>query len=81
MFRLAPRGVFADCQSLESDILLHKEAPMRSLCLVALSSFFVLTFRERLFDPLHRNDVVGVFIFDGAGPTVDFVDESVVKIF
>ena len=78
MFRLAPRGVFADCQSLE---MIYFNIIMRSLCLMALSSFFPLTFRERLFDPLHRNDVVGVFIFDGAGPTVDFVDESVVKIF
>lgn len=76
MFRLAPRGVFADCQKV-----IYFNITMRSLCLVALSSFFVLTFRERLFDPLHRNDVVGVFIFEGAGPTVDFVDESVVKIF
>ena len=61
--------------------MIYFNITMRSLCLVALSSFFVLAFRERLFDPLHRNDVVGVFIFDGAGPTVDFVDESVVKIF
>ena len=48
MFRLAPRGVFADCQSLE---MIYFNIIMRSLCLMALSSFFLLTFREKVIRP------------------------------
>ena len=38
-------------------------------------------FRESLFVPLHRNDVVGVFVFDGAWEAVNLVDEALLQWF